>query len=176
MNDAKRVPAMSAQWSDDAVEIHFANGEQIVVNVDRLSPEMQRRAMFHGIEQKLRDAGALSIQEVNGRMVRPSVAMKFDAVAAVAERLIAGEWNLPRGSGEPTGGQLYQAVCAAFPGRFPSPQDFSDWITQKAEKEGVKESAMRAKIAALHKVSDALAEIRRAKFGDGEDLLDELNG
>ncbi len=78
----------------------FATGQVIEVNPSELSPDIQRRLLLHGLEQKIRDsyAGATT-QEAYG------LAMK------VVESLKAGQWS-QRGATSPSaGGSWERAPC-----------------------------------------------------------------
>jgi hypothetical protein len=85
----------------------FANGAILTVSTDNLAPEIIAQATMHGLKQKLVDAAALSRDRNTGRAA--SIDAKYDAVIAVYDRLLAGQWNKPR-DGASNGTLLAQAL------------------------------------------------------------------
>lgn len=84
----------------------------VVVNVANLADEITERATYHGLVQKISDAAAL------GKDASP--ADKYNAMLAVADRLIAGEWKQSRGEGAgPVAGIIFRA--------------FSQWVADMAK-------------------------------------------
>jgi hypothetical protein len=88
----------------------------ISVNVTNLADEITERATYHGLVQKISDAAAL------GKDATPSD--KYNAMLAVADRLIAGEWKQSRGeSAGPVAGLIFRA--------------FSQWVADMAKAKKV---------------------------------------
>lgn len=157
--------AISATISSTSVSLAFANGKSIYIAFDDLSGDVQRRAVGRAIADKLVDAAAISRDPVTGRSA--TVEDKYDAVRAVADRLLAGEWSKPRESAGATAGTLLlQALVRIFPKR--SPEALKAWLAGKSDEE---KRNMQANDA---RVIDAMAAIRKERAGDTSGMLDEL--
>lgn len=69
-----------------------------------LSEQIAVEAVFHGLSQKLGDAGAIErVLDANGQEVNATPKAKFQAIHATFGRLVEGEWNA-RGEGDGLGG------------------------------------------------------------------------
>lgn len=131
----------------------------IIVEADALSEAVQKRGLLHGLSQKIGDAGALP--------AGATLAEKYAALRAMADRLIAGEWLKARGEGETSTGLLREALARMFPGR-----DIEAFLAGKSKEQ---KAALRntAKLAAI--IAQIRAERAAAKdTGEGDDLLAEL--
>lgn len=161
---AERKSAMSARQNVDemSVTIEFADGRELTVACANLNPECARIAPLHGLEQKLRDAGALGmVTEPNGRVRPATVDEKFAAVQEVAQRLNAGgPWNAP-GRAE-TGGLLYAAMVRALKtDEFcPNPASFADWLAEQAAAHDVTVAEFKKSLQADSDIQAAANEIR----------------
>lgn len=99
---ARKNAIVSVSLTENDLFFNVADTGEIKIRIDELSDDVTRRAMLHGIVQKISDAAAL------GKDATPSD--KFQAMRAVADRLIAGNWNKPAGeSGAPVQGLIWQA-------------------------------------------------------------------
>jgi len=99
---ARKNAIVSVELNDNNLSFIVADTGSIELDVSALAGEVTRRAMLHGIVQKISDAAAL------GKDATPSD--KYQAMRAVADRLIAGNWNKPAGeSGAPVQGLIWQA-------------------------------------------------------------------
>lgn len=92
MNTMKRA-AISADIFGSTLTVTFANGKDLAIDVNNLSPEIQRMAMLHGIKQKLVDAAAIARNTETGHSA--SIDDKYKGVKAVFDRITApnGTWN-----------------------------------------------------------------------------------
>jgi hypothetical protein len=80
--------------SDESIRFVLGNGKEVVCVPDELSPEMQRAAMFHGLNQKIRDSAA-------GFSKDNDFAGAYSAMRSTLETLESGLWNAKGGaSGE----------------------------------------------------------------------------
>lgn len=136
------------------------------------APEILIHAALHGIGQKLVDAAAKPRDTGNGAPATP--AEKYEAIRAVYDRLLAGEWNAPAGSGGGNeGGLLAQALVRLYPTK--TREQINAYLAGKSDKE-------KAALRADPNVAPIIAEIRAAAGkvkGAGVDtasLLDELAG
>jgi len=99
---ARKNAIVSVELTDNMLSFVVADTGTIDLDVSALADEVTRRAMLHGIIQKISDAAAL------GKDATPSD--KYQAMKAVADRLIAGNWNKPAGeSGAPVQGLIWMA-------------------------------------------------------------------
>jgi len=136
-------------------------------NITGLSAAVIAHAAYHGMEQRIRDAGALGYDDEKKRYATPQE--KFDAMRLLVDYYNAGatEWNLRGGVSE--GGLLYRALMRQKPDRDPTA--VKAFIKSK-------DAATRRKLLD----SDALIEIVRAirkedgSAVDTDALLAELDG
>lgn len=171
MTTKKRVSAVSAYISNGASErtlhLEFANGRLLEIAPSQLSAEIQDAALLHGLKQKLVDAAAMSRNPVTGRSA--TIEDKFEAVAAVHTRLLAGMWNAVREGGGATGGMLFQALCRLYEGRK-TPEQLKTYLDTLSE-------AQKTALRASGRIAPILEQLR-AEAGRGIDsdaLLDALD-
>lgn len=107
---ARKNSVISTVIESSTIAITVAGGGDngadatISVDVSKLDSEIAERAMYHGLVQKISDAAAL------GKGATPSD--KYNAMLAVAERLISGEWKQSRGEGAgPVAGVIFRAFA-----------------------------------------------------------------
>lgn len=155
-----------------ALGLTFANGQRLDLATDQLSQDILLQATLHGLKQKLVDAAAISRNPETGRSA--TVADKYEAVKEVYDRLLAGEWNKRRASGEgqSTGGLLFKALCRMFATK--TPDDIRAFIAAKTKEE---QAALRANA----KVAAIIAEIKAEEAKDtdtsaSDNLLAGLEG
>lgn len=99
---ARKNAIVAVELTDNVISFNVAGTGTIDLDVSALADEVTHRAMLHGIIQKVSDAAAL------GKDATPSD--KFQAMKAVADRLIAGNWNKPAGeTGAPVQGLIWMA-------------------------------------------------------------------
>lgn len=131
-------------------------GRTITIQTGDLHPSILTQALMHGLKQKLVDAAAIARNPETGRSA--TAQDKFDAVAVVYERLLAGNWNAPREGGE-TGGLLLRAL-AQMTGKSvadlkPTYDDYTD--EQKAAlRKNPKVAAIIATLRPVPKVDDSI--------------------
>jgi hypothetical protein len=102
---AERAKVLDKSTNDARTEVtikFLESGEILNVKVGELNTDMQARLICHGLEQKLGDAAA-------GK----SGDEAFEAVMAVYERLIAGDWAKAREAAGPRPSMVAQAVINA---------------------------------------------------------------
>lgn len=80
--------------TDTGVEFGFTNGENLVLNLSDLSPEMVTQLALHGISQKVGDA-------YSG--VKGNVEEAISLARAIIDRLKTGEFNAKREGGSASG-------------------------------------------------------------------------
>ena len=91
---SERKSIISAAWDMASNSITFSvlNTGSVLLDVVKCGEEMARKAAFHGYEQKVRDAAAMSRDVKTGRSATP--AEKLTAMRQVVENLHAGLWNV----------------------------------------------------------------------------------
>ncbi len=103
--------------TDNGITFAVAGCGELELDVSKLSAEVQRAAMIHGLKQRIADAAALSRDDVTGKPA--PAADKFDAMRELVDYYNSGtvEWNRPRasGGGVPSGGILLRAMVIAYP-------------------------------------------------------------
>lgn len=169
-NETKRVPALRVEIDDDAsgLTLTFANGERLTLGINDLADDVVRYATLHGLKQKLVDAAAISRDPETGRSA--TVADKYNAVKAVYDRLLAGQWTAPRGEGGTSAtGLLFRALCRMYPGR--APETIREYLDRKNKKD--QDSLRRnPRVAAI--IEEIKAEAGPEDTSASDALLDEL--
>lgn len=168
-----RIPAVSAEIDGMALTLTFATGNKLHMDAGMLTKEIVNQATMHGLKQKLIDAAAIARNTDTGASA--TVRDKFDAVKAVFDRLLGGDWNTTRASGEgPTRGSLLLLALQRFqPER--SVDDliaFLDGLTPE-QKKGL---GLNPKILThIQAIQAERAEIAAKRSGvDSDDLLASL--
>ena len=170
--DAKRQSAVSASFDDAMTELTltFANGKQLSIRPDALSPAIRARATIHGLSAKLVDAAALPFNKELNRF--PTIVEKFAAVHEVWERITRpdGEWNAVREGGVETGGVLARALVRLHGGKK-SIEEIREWLKGKTAEE---KAALRGNTKVSAIIAAMAAEKPEVAKVDTDALLDEL--
>lgn len=166
--DTKRNTAITAAINGNTLTLTFANGETLTMRADALNADVQQYAMMHGLKQKLVDAAAISRNPETGRAA--TVEDKYQAVKAVYDRLLGGQWNATREGGGNAGGLLLQALCRMFAGRKTA-EDIKAFLAEKTDAE---KTALRKnpRVAAI--IEEIRAEQGKVANIDTDELLGEL--
>lgn len=121
-----------------ALTFTVGNAGSFTIDPATLADDITRRAMLHGLVQKVSDAAAIAKSELSGDPEKDATA-KFEAMKSVADRLVAGEWSKRTGDGSgPVAGVIYRA--------------FEEWVgdmARKAKKPVPEATAIRAKYDAM---------------------------
>ena len=169
MTDTKRNATISATINDNTLALTFANGETLTMRGDALNSDVQQYAMMHGLKQKLVDAAAISRNPETGRAA--TVEDKYQAVKAVFDRLLGGQWNATReGGGGATGGLLLQALVRMYAGRK-TPDELKAFLADNTDAE---KTALRKNPRVAQIIEDIRAEQGKAAGIDTDELLGEL--
>lgn len=151
---------------NNSLALTFANGQGLVLQVGDLSPAIIGQAVMHGLKQKLVDAAAIARNPDTGRSA--TVNDKYEAVKAVYDRLLAGQWNAIRtGEGGGNGGLLFRALVKMYDGRK-TPADIREFLEGKTDAE-------KAALRKNPKVAAIIETLRAAPDTDTDAMLDELN-
>ena len=169
MNDTtKRNATITATIDNSTLSLTFANDETLTMRVDALNSDVQHYAMMHGLKQKLVDAAAISRNPETGRAA--SVEDKYQAVKAVFDRLLTGQWNAVREGGNGGGGLLLQALCRMYAGRK-TPDELKAFLADKSDAE---KTALRKNPRVAQIIEDIRAETGKVVNIDTDELLGEL--
>ena len=174
-NDTKRNATITAtivtNETDNrpcALHLKFANGQELTITASQLTNHVMEYAIFHGLKQKLVDAAAISRNPETGRAA--TVEDKYQAVKAVYDRLLGGQWNATREGGGNAGGLLAQALTRMYAGRKTA-EDIKAFLAEKTDAE---KSALRKnpRVAAI--IEEIRAEQSKTANIDTDELLGEL--
>lgn len=167
-NETKRIPAIAAEIVGDTLHLTFANGQTMSMDSSQLASHVYQYAAMHGLKQKLVDAAAISRNPETGRAA--SIEDKYEAVRAVFDRLLAGQWNAPREGGGGAGGLLFRALCRMYAGKKDE-DAIREFLESKTDAE---KTALRKnpKVAAI--IEEIRAETGKAANIDTDELLGEL--
>lgn len=137
--DAKKQPDIACTITGGLVTFTFGDGsEPIIIHASHLSSDIREAALAHGLKQKIGDAGAISRNPDTGRSA--TIADKRAAMQAVADRLLAGQWNKVReGGAGAQGGLLLSALCELKPGK--TREQLQAYLDKLSDKE---QAALRA--------------------------------
>jgi hypothetical protein len=174
--DTKR-PDVSVELNLAAMSVivKFGTGEYVTLATHEISVDIANQALLLGLSNKLRDAAALPIRTIDGKVTRPTVADKFAAVSTMATQLKSGKWSADRETVGPFG-PLWNAMNVLKPGAFADKAAFVAWLETKAEAERVRQNNPRIKAAnvaaALSREGPVKAEIERQQAERGTPVAD----
>lgn len=108
-NSTTRIPAIAVEiahaqdvsridMAHSALTLTFADGTATQFSTVDFSSSILTQALAHGLKQKLVDAAAIARNTETGASA--TVQDKKEAVLAVLDRLLAGEWNKAREGGD----------------------------------------------------------------------------
>lgn len=156
--ETPRTPAISAEIAGTRLVFTGDNGRELAVSIEQLDDAIRTQAMLHGLKQKIGDAAAISRNPDTGRSATTDD--KFDAMAEVLNRLLAGQWNKTRESGEGggAGGLLFKALCRVKADKTPAEvRAYLDGLSKEQQ----------AAVRKVPAVAAAIEEIRAAQAKDG---------
>lgn len=162
----KRTPAITAAIDGFVLTFTGDNGRVLTLDAQSLSREVWGAAVMHGLKQKIGDAAAISRNPETGRSATTDD--KFDAMSEVLNRLMAGNWNKPResGDGAGAGGLLFKALCRVKADKTPA--EVKAYLDGRTKEE---QAALR-KVPGIAAAIDAIrAESAKVAGIDGEALL-----
>ena len=175
MNDTTKQHAaitadivVNAEGHPCGLALQFANGEALTLTAAQLPNNILEYAIWHGLKQKLVDAGAIRRNLETGRAA--SVGDKYQAVKIVYDRLLVGLWNAVREGGGATGGLLLQALVRMYAGRK-TPDELKAFLADKTDAE---KTALRKNPRVAQIIEEIRAEQGKAANIDTDELLGEL--
>ena len=174
-NETKRIPAIAVNFTKNAddvitgMELVFSNEKQIDLAASQIEKTIGEYAMWHGLKQKLIDAAAISCNPETGRPA--TIDDKYEAVKAVYDRLMAGQWNKTREGGTAVaGGLLFKALCRMYADK--SPEFLREFLSKKTDAD---KAALRKnpRVAAI--IEEIKLETAKIDPEAGNELLGELD-
>ena len=165
---AKDTPAKrpAIVVKQEANTLHFdVDGIGILaLDVASLPEELQKRGMFHGFEQKVRDAAAIAYKQKDGSVRRPSNREKYDAMAEVINRLHSGSWNAEGREGAPT--LLFEGLCRMYEGKKTA-EEVRAWLDGKSDE-------AKRQLAKNPRVAEFIAKVRAERNPDAVEATEEM--
>lgn len=131
----------------------------IMIDLTALDEATRQAAALHGLKQKVCDAGALSRDTTTGKSATPME--KYEAMALVAESVLAGVWNRKATGGSGGGEGLLIVALARITG-----QSLADVRAEVGGWDDKTQAAMRADAAVAPMIAMVKAERARASTPD----------
>lgn len=176
METKKRANSIITTAHDSAgITFHVAGVGELSLPFADLSPEITRRAMIHGLIQRVSDAAALSRNPDTGKPATPQE--KFAEMEKLVAHYRTGtvEWALRRASGggeSREGGVTLRALANV---QKTDVGAMREKVERMAEKNGTTTRAILAKLATQSAVAAEIARLKSATVAiDADELLAEL--
>lgn len=173
-----KVSIISNEYSDNILTFNVAGvSEPITIDVSALSDEIRNRAMLHGLIQKVSDAAAIPKAELTGTEIE-NATRKHNAMAAVVETIIAGDWSKRReGGAGPVAGIIYRAFAEfaadkAKAAKKPVPSDAQ--LRALYDKQDRKSQLALRNVPEIAAIIERMKSERPAAAVDTSALLGEL--
>lgn len=166
-----RKPVVSTDTFGDTLTLNFITGHELSIDINKLSPEIQKQAMLHGLKQKLVDAAAIARNTETGDSA--TAEDKYMSVKTVYDRITMpnGTWNAIREGVEKAQGGVFMRAVMELTGKT------------KAQLDVMLEKLSKEQIAALKKndkIVDIMQRMEREaianKPDNSDDLLNQLMG
>jgi hypothetical protein len=148
----------------------------LTLDLSKLHQDIARRAVAHGMKQRISDAAAIPCDRETGRPATP--AEKFTAMKELVEHYMSGsgEWNRARaagaGGGRDTSGITLQAMRRVWPDR-----DCEGMVFKLEGRRGITRREAYAEFAKTREVAAMIAQIKAEGASvSAEDLLAEMEG
>jgi hypothetical protein len=174
-NTTSRTPAVSATAEDKTLTLRFADGDTLAIHLDQLSVDIFTQATLHGLKQKLVDAAAIARNTETGASA--SLSDKKAAVVAVYERLMNGEWNATRATGDGTGkgSLLLLALARMQPARDIG--ELTSWLAGLSDEQRAALGKNAKVLPIIQTIQAERAALAAKKSGiDSDELLSALLG
>jgi hypothetical protein len=155
-------------WYDSTcegkIEFKLGDGQVLDVSPDDMNQDIQRQAMYHGFNQKIRDAA--SGFDLTGKKGTPDFDGAFEAMQLVIESLTAGDWNRKAGGGNSNMKYLAAAIAQMKGVEVEKAQ----MVVDKADDATKKTWLASAKVKAA--IADIISKQAQAKAEQAEEELD----
>ncbi len=173
---ARAGSIISVQRMDGKLIFTVAGAGSLTLDPDKVSAQCRSYAMYHGFEQRVRDAGALMRNQENGKQASPED--KLAAMRRIVEHLMSGatEWAVKATAGGGTDAGL--TIMALMRVKGWDIDQANAWIDKVALAKELERKDVLANVAKNPDIIRAVGEIkaeRAAKSAvDASDLLDEM--
>lgn len=173
---ARAGSIISTQRMDGKLIFNVAGAGSLTLDPDKVSAENRSRAMYHGFEQRVRDAGALLRNTDNGATASP--ADKFEAMRRIVDHLVSGatEWAIKAAAGGGTDAGL--TIMALMRVKGWGIDQANAQIDKIALAKTLERKDVLANLAKnpdiIRAVGDIKAERAAKSAVDAGDLLDEM--
>lgn len=151
---------------DEYVTFTVLGAGKMTLEFAKMSDENQKRAMVHGMIQRISDAAAISRNPDTGK---PATAQeKYDRMAQLVAHYESGtsEWSRVGQGGGNKGGYLFRALQILYPNR--PIDELKSWMDKKSKSE---QAALRAS-PKVRAIIDTFVEDSDI---DTDAMLDELD-
>ena len=160
----KSNSVVTHQVDDNGITFNVIGAGSVRLDFDKVSEPNQKRAMIHGMIQRISDRAAIGRDPETGKSATP--AEKLAAMTTLVDHYHSGtsEWSMvTRGEGAPRG-LLFRALCIAYPNR--DPEEIRTWLAGKSKAE-------QAALRKSPKLADIIAGLQPTE-GNAEEMLEEL--
>jgi len=174
-NTNTKKSAISAEIDSGVLTLTFGAGGSIVIDPKNLEKPIIEMAILHGLKQKLVDAAAIARNTITGESA--SLTDKKEAVMAVYDRLMRGEWNATRSTGEGTakGSLLLLALQRLQPQK--SGEELATWLDGLTNEQKTALSKNAKILPIIQTIQAERAAKAAEKLGvDSDGLLNDLLG
>lgn len=155
--------------SGDVFTVDVLGVGRIEVPLTALTPDVREHAVVHGVKQKICDAAAMSRDPKTGASASPRA--KFEAMQEVANRLLAGSWNVVATGG--AGSFDYRLVCRALELR--GMEDPRGWIERQMAAREESQARVVSALLGAGKLERYLRQAREEMGATGgDDILADL--
>ena len=128
------------------------------ISLNALSAELRQKALIHGLVQKVSDAAAMPKADLPADPVE-AAKVKFEAMKAVADRLIEGDWSKRSGDGSgPVARLIYRA--------------FEQWVMEKAAK--AKKTITAEQIRATYDAKSRAEQLALRSVPEIAEIIEQL--
>jgi hypothetical protein len=163
-NPAKRPAIVVKQTPPGMLSFDVDSVGILTLNVSDLTDDLRERGMYHGFEQKVRDAAAIAYKQNDGSVRRPTNREKYDAMAEVIERLHSGSWNAEGREGAPT--LLFEGLCRMFEGKKDA-SEVKAWLEGKSDEQ-------KRQLAKNPRIAEFIAKVRAERNPDAVEATEEM--
>lgn len=173
---ARAGSIISVQRLDGKLIFTVAGAGQLTLDPDRVSAQNRSRAMYHGFEQRVRDAGAQLRNTEDGSSASPQD--KLAAMQRIVDHLMSGATEWATRAAAPRADDTGLTLLALMRVKGWGVEEANAWVAKVAGAKGLETKAVMANVAKNPDVIRAVGEIKAERAArsavDASDLLDEM--
>ena len=170
---AKANSIISSSIVNDNIIFNVAGVGTLTLNMEALSPEVKRQALYDRFINRVIDAGAIPCDTETGKPASPE--QKYDALKAIVEHYNSGsvEWNIGRSGnrGGSSGGFVLQAI--ALVQGLPV-DNMRKALQAKAEAKGLTLAQVLNRFAKAKDIQEKVAELMAEKASQSSINSDDI--